>query len=146
MADANAVDYSSMRLRTHLQSVLGDITDPGSPPPIDDRMDTWAEDGDGEQSENVRVTVLNVDVLVHLLIQHANPCMVKGGHLEGHLDICNQELIQGFFDYSSEEEAHPPSENMLQMALQQQQALLVQSQKALHVANQQNEELQQCNE
>ena len=53
MADANAVDYSSMRLHTHLQSVLGDITDPGSPPPIDDRMDTWAEDGDGEQSENV---------------------------------------------------------------------------------------------
>ena len=46
-----------------------------------------------------------------------------------------------FFDYSSEEEAHPPSENMLQMALQQQQALLVQLQKALHVANQQNEEL-----
>ena len=54
MADANAADYSSMRFHTHLQSVLGDITDPGSPPPIDDRVDTWAEDGDGEQSENVR--------------------------------------------------------------------------------------------
>ena len=54
MADANAVDNSSMRLHTHLQSVLGDIIDPGSPPPIDDRMDTWAEGGDGEQSENVR--------------------------------------------------------------------------------------------
>ena len=38
---------------THLQSVLGDITDPGSPPPIDDKMDTWVEDGDGEQNENV---------------------------------------------------------------------------------------------
>ena len=35
---------------------------------------------------------------------------------------------------------------MLQMALQQQQALLAQSQKALHEANKQNEELQQCNE
>ena len=46
-----------------------------------------------------------------------------------------------FFDYSSEEEAHEPSENMLQMALQQQQALLAQSQKALYEANQQNEEL-----
>ena len=53
MADANAVDYSLMRFHTHLQSVLGDITDPGSPPPIDDRMDTWVEGGDGEQSENV---------------------------------------------------------------------------------------------
>ena len=51
-----------------------------------------------------------------------------------------------FFDYSSEEEAHQPSENMLQMALQQWQALLAQLQKALHEANQQNEELQQCNE
>ena len=51
-----------------------------------------------------------------------------------------------FFDYSSEEETHQPSEIMLQMALQQQQALLAQSQKALHEANQQNEELQQCNE
>ena len=40
MADANAVDYSSMRFHTHLQSLLRDITDPGSPPPIDDRMDT----------------------------------------------------------------------------------------------------------
>ena len=46
-----------------------------------------------------------------------------------------------FFDYSSGEEAHQPSENMLQMALQQQQALLAQSQKALHEANKQNEEL-----
>ena len=53
MADANAVDYSSMRFHTHLQSVLGDITDAGSPPPLDDRMDTWAENGDGEQSENM---------------------------------------------------------------------------------------------
>ena len=35
---------------------------------------------------------------------------------------------------------------MLQMALQQQQALLAQSQKVLHEANQQNEELKQCNE
>ena len=53
MANANAVDYSSLRFHTHLQSVLGDITDPGSQPPLDDRMDTWAEDDNDEQSENV---------------------------------------------------------------------------------------------
>ena len=90
------------------------------------------------------VTDLNIDVLVHLHIQHTDPCMFEGGHLEGHLNICNQEKLQvspSFFDYSSEEEAHQPNKNMLQMALQQQQALLAQSKKALHEANQQNEEL-----
>ena len=87
----------------------------------------------------------NVDVLVHLHAQHASSYIIEGGHTEDHLNIYNQEILS-FFDYSSEEESHQPSENMLQMALQQQQALLAQSQKALHEANQQNEELQQCNE
>ena len=36
----------------------------------------------------------NINVLVHLHIQHANPHMVEGENLEGHLDICNQELLQ----------------------------------------------------
>ena len=146
MADANAVDYSSMRLHTHLQSVLGDITDPGSPPPIDDRMDTWAEDGDGEQSENVRSNRSKrrcVSSPPHSTSQSMYGQRRTPRRSSRHLQ---SGANPSFFDYSSEEEAHPPSENMLQMALQQQQALLIQSQKALHVANQQIEELRQCNE
>ena len=125
MADANAVDYSSMRLHTRLQSVLGDITDPGSPPPKDDRMDTWAEDGDGEQSENVGSKwskCRRVSSPPHPTCQSMYGWRRTPRRSSQHLQ---SEANPSFFDYSSEEEAHPPSENMLQMALQQQQALLV---------------------
>ena len=36
----------------------------------------------------------SVDMLVHLHIQYANQHIIEGGHLEDHLNICNQELIQ----------------------------------------------------
>ena len=36
----------------------------------------------------------SVDMLVHLHAQHTHPHIIKGGHIEDHLNIYNQELLQ----------------------------------------------------